>query len=50
MFCSRYLPVSSRYFPVHPGFYAATRNMPPLAFGIHNEQYDYDMGVIIYGS
>ena len=24
------------------------RNMPPLAFGIHNEQYDWDM-VIIWG-
>ena len=26
----------------------AIRNMPPLAFGIHNEQYDGDM-VIVWG-
>ena len=25
---------------------AATHNMPPLAFGIHNEQYDCDMVII----
>ena len=25
---------------------AAIHNMPPLAFGIHNEQYDCDMVVI----
>ena len=52
--CSRCVPVifslSTRYLPVLkiPGFYT-TRNMPSLAFGIHNEQYDYNMGVIIYG-
>ena len=25
---------------------AAIHNMPPLAFGIHNEQYDCDMVII----
>ena len=25
---------------------AAIHNMPPLAFGIHNEQCDYDMVII----
>ena len=41
--------VSSRYLPVLRGFYDATGNMPPLAFGIHNKLYDYSLGVVIYG-
>ena len=45
--CVRVIPPLSS--PVLPICYTTIRNMPPLAFGIHNEQYDYNMWVIIFG-
>ena len=34
---------------VVPSFGATVRNMPPLAFGIHNEQYDYNRWIVVGG-
>ena len=43
-----FVPVISPAIFLVPIFDATIRNMPPFAFGIHNEQYDSDM-VIIWG-
>ena len=39
-------PLSSRIFTSSSILMLMIRNMPPLAFGIHNEQYDCDMVII----
>ena len=41
--CPRFVPV---IFPWFQYFSAAIHNMPPFAFGIHNEQYDSDVVII----
>ena len=42
----RFVPVIFPEFSWFQDFNATIRNMPPLAFGIHNEQYDCDMVII----
>ena len=45
--CIRVLsPLSFPEFSWFQDLNATIRNMPPFAFGIHNEQYDYDMVII----
>ena len=39
-------PLSSLNFPGSRISNATIRNMPPFAFGIHNEQHDCDMVII----
>ena len=42
----RFVPVNFPEFSWFQDFNTTIRNMPPLAFGIHNEQYDCDMIII----
>ena len=39
-------PLSSRIFTSYSVLMLTIRNMPPLVYGIHNEQYDCDMVII----
>ena len=41
-----FVPVIFPEFSWFQDFIATVRNMPPLAFGMHNEQYDCDMVII----
>ena len=42
----RFVPVNFPEFSWFQDFNAAIHNMPPLAFGIHNEQCDCDIVII----